>query len=726
MRLFMRISDELRGGAEFEPTFRSRGQKMGRDGIEQFSSGVDQLRVRLFGNPDFNSSRCGSIEISNQRARSLLAMLCLFPGERFERALLCRLFWEMRFEEQARASLRQCLSFLRKALDPAGGPIIRSNRSQVWIEPESVSTDLDEVLAALKDTDLGVAADCLAIIGTRRLLEGPSWGDEFDTWLRRCRDETEARLSNGLKKAIEASSENGRSAKSVRLHAVWQARSAAGSVLYATGTDEKCRVAVLPFRYAKAGPRTGFLQKALAEDLTLQLARLPHLHVAGFSSALRFASSDDTPADIAEALHVHRLIRGRITEDGSNLVVSLEIVDGKDGETSALGQVRGSGEDIRSLQADLFHAVRTGLGHSGEGVAAPSSLSASRGVSKEAYELFLQGRALAVRSIGDQASTSAVQLLQKAVTIDPEFAEAWTALAEAHIAEVVFTACTDRIGETDRMASCARRAIELDPLQGHAHALLGIYHWTTGNVVAALEESFVAYDLEPNNPAVLCRLGCALQYCGYTERALPFLKRAVDRDPVHARNHSMLAMAHLNHGNLAAAISAAERMVALGFPPFWKAFAQSLAGDRAAAVDAYTNIKPSTRAVLRPPGDGAYSEEEFDAYLRVAARGVCSGREEDRLLYCHVLDHLHETYFDPYDLSIVQPAIWMGHAELVFRTLGTRRTPANIVALMSLWADVEPIAAIRRHEGFLSFATKLGMVEAWENFGWPESVARTG
>jgi hypothetical protein len=91
-------------------------------------------------------------------------------------------------------------------------------------------------------------------------------------------------------------------------------------------------------------------------------------------------------------------------------------------------------------------------------------------------------------------------------------------------------------------------------------------------------------------------------------------------------------------------------------------------------------------------------------------------------VYCTLLDYLHATLPDPCDTSIVAPAIWMGYSKMVFKTLGTQITPANMYCLMSLWADIEPIRQTRLHPDFLAFAERIGLRAAWDKYGWPDQL----
>ena len=108
----------------------------------------------------------------------------------------------------------------------------------------------------------------------------------------------------------------------------------------------------------------------------------------------------------------------------------------------------------------------------------PRSLTDSR----EAYGLFLQGRALTLRAVGEGVLETAKDLLTQALEIDPNFAECWAALAETHLYTAVFTPSLERSALAERMADAARKAIALNPRSGHARAMLGVYEFIKGNL----------------------------------------------------------------------------------------------------------------------------------------------------------------------------------------------------------------------------------------------------
>ena len=125
---------------------------------------------------------------------------------------------------------------------------------------------------------------------------------------------------------------------------------------------------------------------------------------------------------------------------------------------------------------------------------------------------------------------------------------------------------------------------------------------------------------------------------------------------------------------------------------------------------------------MRPPGMPEMDDTARDAYFGFAARGIFSGEEESRAAYCQMLNGLHATMADPYDSTITMPAIWMGHSELVMKMYTECIHPGNMFGLMSLWIDIDPIRKIRLHPDFMTFADKIGLIEAWNRHGWPDLI----
>ncbi|TVQ44145.1 MAG: hypothetical protein EA371_13930 [Gammaproteobacteria bacterium] len=684
---------------------------------EVIGSPDSRLRITLFGTFRVQLDGGREIDITGKRARAVLAILCLTPGVALERTQLCELLWHGRFQAQARASLRQTLLGLKKQLAPCQPDLFVITRESVAVNPACITSDLAELEATLAAHGNPRACELLLEIGAKALLARLDFGEAFEHWLSTRRAQVEQRLKHAVDAALSGLQQGGDEQEYRRLLEAWQLRAPDAAV---SDDEARIRIGIVPFQTLGADDASAYITQGLFDELVTTLAQVPQLLVAGRGTPLVAARVDKPLVALARELRVAYLVLGSIQHQGDEVRVHVSLLDGDTGLERWSYGCRGTTADIFALQDDIARAVRHELA-SALNLDLTDPLPRRTTPSKSAYELYLQGRALTMRAIGDGVMARAVELLEAAVAMDPGFAEGWTALAEAHACTAVYTPCLDRLEQSARMAACARKAIELAPDQGHARAILGIHCWTENNPRGALDLAHEAYRLEPDNPEVVLRLGSFLLYIGRTREALPYIEAAIDLDPVNGRNVAMLCVARLNLGEIEEAMVAGQRMVDLGLPSMWLAVATAASGNHALAVEQYRQTRLLMNTVIFPPaGTKPLRGPALRAYWQMAAKGVCSGGPVHRAVYCALLDYLHTSLPDPCDTSIVAPAIWMGHSKLVFKTLGTQITPANMYCLMSLWADIEPIRKTRLHPDFLPFAKHIGLVAAWEKYGWPD------
>ena len=458
------------------------------------------LAISLFGTFKLCGLSGEEIVITNRRARVLLGMLCLAPDEAIDRELISKLLWPGRFPAQARASLRQCLLDLSKLLEASAPDILDVSRTQVRLNSHAIQTDLLRLENALAELQYSNACEQLVTIGNKPLLDHIQFGEAFKDWLDDQRNCIEQRLQIMVSTALSGLENANNLEEHARLLTAWKLR-APKSSLITRNKDEAVRLAVLPFRSLVEPDDQGYLADGIVDELITTLGQVPQLRIAGRTSSFRFKNTTSPVDEIANRLNVSHLLEGAIHRHDDKLRISVSLIDGATGFEVWSDSYDGSVDDVFAAREDVARAITNGLVGSLNLTAhdlRPRTLTDSR----EAYELYLQGRALTLRAIGEGVLDTAKDLLKRALDIDPNFAECWTALAEAHVYTSVYTPCLDRLTEVKRMAECARRAIALAPKQGHARAMLGLYKWTQNDVAGALDLAYEAYLLEPQNPAV--------------------------------------------------------------------------------------------------------------------------------------------------------------------------------------------------------------------------------
>ena len=670
----------------------------------------------LFGRFRLCAADGSELVISNRRARALLAMLCLVDSEVLDRDFVSKVLWAGRFEAHAKASLRQCLLELGKLLAVFGPDFLVATRSGIGLRSGAITTDLDALEQAFADADHTAATARLAAIGTQPILDQMDFGDAFNQWIARRSSDAEKRLNDVVERGLVELQKTDSTAAQ-ELCKLLALRKPAAALARA---PVKTRIAVLPFQSVGAHEGPDYFADGMVDELITAMGQVPQLMVAGRTSSFHYRGSSLSPAQIAAELGVLHLIEGSVQRQDGRVRIHAHLISGETGVELWAARFDGTLDDVFAFQEQVAQAITAAIGSA---LGITMELPRVRGMthSKAAYELYLQGQALCARRFGDGVLDTAVTLFEQALALDPDFAECWVALAEAHQLVSVYTQCLDRNGEAARMAECAERAIALSPGLAYPYSLLGLYELTRFNFVGALDYAYQAYRLEPSNPAVTMRLASFLIFIGRTRDAVPLINAALDQDPADGRKYALLCGVQFCAGELAAANDSGRRMVDLGMPSTLLAVTSAALGARDLAIRQYLLTQQMMNSILLPPvGIGVQTPEAMDAYWQMAAAAICGGSLEDRQAYWQVLEMLFAVLADKSDLAISGPAVLTGHADLVFKTIGHSISPSNLIALVPLWANIEPIRQIWQHSEFIAFARRIGMTAAWEKYGWPD------
>jgi DNA-binding winged helix-turn-helix (wHTH) protein/TolB-like protein len=222
-------------------------------------------------------------------------------------------------------------------------------------------------------------------------------------------------------------------------------------------------IAVLPLQNASAAKDLDFLRLGLADDIATTLSFYPSLSIRPFAATSKYAGPEIDLQKAARELRVADLVTGHFLVAGENVEVTLEAVDAADNRVLWRATLRGTTRDLTGVQEQIAARVEHGL-IPALGVSTALSASSKRSHNEEAYELYL-------RAMSDDASTqgstfssenkNAIQLLQRAVALDPGYASAWAALGHAYYYDSGF----GEGGEASRVHAKAalQRAVALDP-----------------------------------------------------------------------------------------------------------------------------------------------------------------------------------------------------------------------------------------------------------------------
>jgi adenylate cyclase len=125
--------------------------------------------------------------------------------------------------------------------------------------------------------------------------------------------------------------------------------------------------------------------------------------------------------------------------------------------------------------------------------------------------------------------------LERAVAIEPDYAEAWAVLANVYMQEKRFGIDEgDSTGEVALKAKAAiGRAMDLDPAEPMAHIVLSNLLFTEGDLEGFRQAGEEALRLNPNNSDLLAHFGLRLGLIGEWDRGLALVNKAMRLNPVH-------------------------------------------------------------------------------------------------------------------------------------------------------------------------------------------------
>lgn len=369
-------------------------------------------------------------------------------------------------------------------------------------------------------------------------------------------------------------------------------------------------IAVLPFRNLGPDKDRGLFAEALSDGIVAGLTKAHNLVVFS-AAATRDMTSEQSAGETGRALGAMYVLGGSVWKEDGQLRVTATLSDSRHGTTLW------SQNYDRSLNAESVFGVQDAIQQQIVGAIASrhgvintklSDLAGERPTqSLDAYELF--ARALAYdRYISEENHLMAREALEEAVSLDPDFAEAWAHLSWIYTDEVCwgFNPLPDSM---ERALEAAQKGVRLGQENHHNHWLLARVHYFMANREEFEAEVERSLELNSNDGTTLGLLGLYICWSGDWERGLSMLQRSKELNPNYpAYYHLVTGSAELAAGNLEAALREMLRANLRDWPLnaiFLSATYALLdrTADARSQLDQYRKIRPgatldSTRAEL--------------------------------------------------------------------------------------------------------------------------------
>lgn len=459
-------------------------------------------------------------------------------------------------------------------------------------------------------------------------------------------------------------------------------------------------LAVMAFDDLSPGHDQGYFSDGMAEEILNALARVKELKVIGRSSSFFFKGKNIAARQIGQQLGVAHLLEGSVRRQGDQLRITATLVQTSDGEQEWSKAYDGKLADVFDLQEscarDIVAELKVALAGGSN-----SRLVTKSTDSPQAYALFVEAQTLVNRRVGDSLP-SAIALLQQATAIDPDFARAWSkqAIAYAVLAQYIGG---DWAANWKASDAAARRAIALDPDDAEAYAALSYNQFSQRHYVKMVEPMRRSLQSDPENAAANYWAANETSAMGRTADTEARLDISLRNDPGNVLVLFYKGAMRWRMHDSAGALEMGRRIGDSG-----SAFSALVMALHSATIGDYEHgAKQFAKSV------SAFGSKLTAAELEAIYRGSYQDEAQRQAALKIVEANSSEDWAPTFLLQLGEPA-------RSFDAFEHGKTGLSDAYLNWLWQPEAWSRKARQDPAFQGFAKRMGMVDYWKRFGWPD------
>lgn len=472
-------------------------------------------------------------------------------------------------------------------------------------------------------------------------------------------------------------------------------------------------IAVLPFVDMSDSDDQSYFAEGVSEEILNALAKVAGLRVASRTSSYVFGDRLEDIRSIGQKLNVANLLEGSVRKAGEQIRITAQLIQVSDGFHLWSETYDGDLSDVFDLQERVAAAVTQRLCSMLSVLQTTQRLALPLTKSLEAYDCYLQARSLMHSTYQADIFELAIKHLEHAVSIDPDFCEAWATLSQVHQQSFFYGGVSGRVAH-ERSLEAARNAHNIredaETLHRLSYAL-----WQDNDKCASLARFEQMRAMAPDDAGTYHSSAVYKALMGQTTAAIADYERAISIDPFARISKIELAMTYQNADQYDRSDLMADQAIELGnytsyAEKAWNAYAR---GDFTLAEVNLLNIFDMGGAEMTDVMGGRGVWEAI-------ARAVFRDNPSDQAAIQSFLTMLIASDEFEFDQATVITMVYLGMNDELFDHWEKARFSVSNILLQRAWSDLPWAKAFRTHPRFPEFARQIGLVSAWEKYGWPD------
>jgi TolB-like protein/DNA-binding winged helix-turn-helix (wHTH) protein/Tfp pilus assembly protein PilF len=369
---------------------------------------------------------------------------------------------------------------------------------------------------------------------------------------------------------------------------------------------------------------------SLSQQVISLLAQGSKVKVLPFSTSVALKGKPDSVREIGKRYRVDAVMEGYVRRTGNRLHVSAQLVDTATERIIWSHENEREAADLTSIEASILSSIARALQLRVGGAETPASRKPPS--DRETYHLYLRANVLSDQYGPDEKSaeiyrevirrapefapaharlasllargaqgglsgpalSAAKQAADRALQLDPNSAEAHTALAHVYL----------KAWKWQEAEAEFRTAVMLDPELPEARQLYGQFLATQGRFAEAMEQSDHAVQLAPTSALLWFYWSMVRLHAGRLDEAIEGAQRAVELDRGCVVADRVVARAYALQGMTAKALESVRdpaRQVPNDNPELWQAMYLAQLGKQREALEMIRRWEATRKVEARPP-----------------------------------------------------------------------------------------------------------------------------
>ncbi|HWO57185.1 MAG TPA: protein kinase [bacterium] len=313
------------------------------------------------------------------------------------------------------------------------------------------------------------------------------------------------------------------------------------AVRSAPAAPELSVLVVLPLENKSPDPEFAFYAEGFAEDIGATLSRSQRFKVLPHDRVLAGRPSSGSSDDWGRALGANYVVSGSLFRAGDQLKIRLYLRDLRSDHQEWSESFSGRTDDIFKFQEEVAQKVASAL-TGGAAVASVAMVGGTRNA--EAYDYYLKGRDYHRRG-GQENITFAIDMFNRALEIDPKYAQANAALAESYTQMYVMYYDRDQRW-LKKAETVAKTALMIDPNLPEAHRALGRIMMEYGRNEEAIEAFQTAIRQKPDFHDAYRTLAWIYQGMHRYEDSIDWGMKSLRMKPMDRETYLLLGLNYLD------------------------------------------------------------------------------------------------------------------------------------------------------------------------------------